>query len=341
MAPAMVDATHATFPSAPPMAPAGIARLLAELLPESRATEGETALELVSDAAQPPRLIESEIVEDRELRARRVSDGPLAGFAAFLDGTQETRVARYLASGVPIVIGTVGAVIRERRDRRMFTWRHSVERRVYAPRALLPADAWLRLTSRGLDVVDSIQRDDGADTAPEHPLALRESAVHRVQRDRESAEAALAVDWCARDARPILIDGGISGTESVARSSCPVGVVKSHRTLYARGDALTTILSLEQACRSSVFLVTSPKRTTVASWYLRIRDPRGHDPMWGLVRIEAAEPGAEDARAIGRRADLVSRWILAEATPLSLPDARWDKMVYGVRDCEQFLRAAR
>ena len=42
---------------------------------------------------------------------------------------------------------------------------------------------------------------------------------------------------------------------------------------------------------------------------------------------------------LGERADEVSRWILAEASPLALPDARWDKMVYGVRDCEEFLRA--
>ena len=88
-----------------------------------------------------------------------------------------------------------------------------------------------------------------------------------------------------------------------------------------------------------MFRVTSPKRTNVASWYLRLRDPRGHDPMWGLVRVEAAEPQIGDD--VTARADLVSRWILAEAAPLSLPDARWDKMVYGVRDCEVFLRATR
>jgi hypothetical protein len=90
--------------------------------------------------------------------------------------------------------------------------------------------------------------------------------------------------------------------------------------------------------RSSVFLVTSPKRTSVASWYLRIRDPRGRDPMWGLVRVEVAAPEGPTAE-ITRRADEASRWILAEATPVALPDSRWDKMVYGVRDCEEFLRA--
>jgi hypothetical protein len=88
-----------------------------------------------------------------------------------------------------------------------------------------------------------------------------------------------------------------------------------------------------------VFRVTSPKRQTVASWYLRLRDAAGHDPMWGLVRVEVANPSRIDEHAIGDRASDVCRWILAEVAPLSLPDARWDKMVYGVRDCEEFLRA--
>jgi hypothetical protein len=76
----------------------------------------------------------------------------------------------------------------------------------------------------------------------------------------------------------------------------------------------------------------------VASWYLRLRDTPGHDPLWGLVRVEIAQPSAGDG-AVGERADEVSRWVFAEAAPPALPDARWDKMVYGVRDCEEFLRA--
>jgi hypothetical protein len=77
----------------------------------------------------------------------------------------------------------------------------------------------------------------------------------------------------------------------------------------------------------------------VASWYLRLREPSGRDPLWGLVRIEVAPPAAAEAATIGRRADQVSRWVLAEASPLSLPDGRWDTMAYGIRDCEQFLRS--
>jgi hypothetical protein len=58
-----------------------------------------------------------------------------------------------------------------------------------------------------------------------------------------------------------------------------------------------------------------------------------------LVRVEVAQPAAGGDADVGRRADEVSRWILAEVAPVALPDGRWDKMVYGVRDCEEFLRA--
>ena len=70
------------------------------------------------------------------------------------------------------------------------------------------------------------------------------------------------------------------------------------------------------------------------SWYLRVRSAKGHDPLWGLVRVEVAE-----AERPTERADEISRWVLAEMSPLSLPDGRWDKMAYGIRDCEEFLRA--
>ena len=312
-----------------------LARILAEIFPDSAAPAGERPLEISVQDSQPARLISATIIEGHELRARRVFEPPMVGFAAFLDGTQQSSVEMYLPGGIPIVRGRVGAVIRDRRNQRLYTWRHLVEERLYVSRANLRAGDWQRLLDSGIPVRDT---SDG-DEATEHPLALRESAYHRVQKDREEVEQRLATDWCGRENRALLIDGGISGSEPVARAACAIGVIKSHRTLYARGDALNVVLALGQAERSSVFLVTSPKRASVASWYLRIRDPRGHDPMWGLVRVEVAAPSGGSDEAIGKRADEVSRWILAEVAPVALPDGRWDKMVYGVRDCEEFLRA--
>jgi hypothetical protein len=333
-----MSAVPITLPGSPHASFSAIARVLAGLLPDSQSVDDGPPLELTTANTQPARLISATVIEDRVLRARRVFDAPIVGFAAFLDGTQQSHVACYLPGGIPIVYGTVGAVVRDRRNQRLFTWRHAVERRLYASRANISSTVWRSLAETGMAVHDTSEADE-AERSLEHPHALREAAVHRVQKDRELAEQSIALEWCSRENRPLFIDGGISAAEPVARAACAIGVVKSHRTLYASGDALVVVLGLGYAERSSVFLVTSPKRASVASWYLRIRDPRGHDPMWGLVRVEVAQPAPGGDAEVGRRADEVSRWILAEVAPVALPDGRWDKMVYGVRDCEEFLRA--
>jgi hypothetical protein len=315
-----------------------VQRQLAALLPEARpAGEGEGTMELSSSSTDAPRLISATLLEGGPLRARRVFDPPEMGFRGFLDGTQRSSVVSYVGA-IPIVLGKVAAVVRERRNRRMHTWGSPLlQTHVYAPRAALSPATWRTLASAyKSDLVDTT--DGEAEVGP-HPFALREAAFHRVQSHREEVERQLAERWCAVEHDRLFIDGGISGSEAVAASSCTVGVVKSHRTLYADGDALSVVLGLGHRERSSVFRVTSRKRTTVASWYLRLREVAGHDPMWGLVRVEIALPDPSEMHLLAERADEVSRWILAEASPLALPDARWDKMVYGIRDCEEFLRA--
>ena len=312
-------------------------RELVSLLPEARPSMGESTLELAVTATDAPRLISATVLEGSTLQARRVFDAPVPGFRAFLDGTQRSIVATYIA-GAPVVWGHVAAVVRERRNRRMHTWGSALmETRIYAPRAVLPSVTWSTLSARFADRL--VDTTEGGTDGGLHPFALRDAALHRVQAHREQAEQRLAEQWCLRENDPLFIDGGISGSERVAISGCTVGVVKSHRTLYAEGAALNTVFGLQQGERSSVFRVTSPKRTTVASWYLRLRDAVGHDPMWGLLRVEMANPASDRLHEVGARADLVSRWILAESNPLALPDGRWDKMIYGVRDCEEFLRA--
>ena len=316
-------------------------RQLAALMPDAMspgmAGEGPP-LETLTQTADLPRLIGATGIESRILRARTVPPGPCFEFSAFLDGTQESRVLQYTES-LPIIRGVVAAVIRVRRNRRLATWRHDVQTRVYAPRALFSREVNAALSTLAVAVVDTTAGADVDTHAGEHPFAVRDAAIHKVQEDRERAEHMLAERWCNLVHEPLFVDGGISANEKVARENCIVGVVKSHRTLYAEGDGVQTVLRLKERERTTVFRVTSPKRTTVASWYLRLRDPSGRDPMWGLVRVETAEPEVATEVEIRDRADEISRSILAEVVPLSLPDARWDKMVYGIRDCEEFLRA--
>jgi hypothetical protein len=317
-----------------------VQRQLAVLLPDADANlvgGVGPSLEVASAPTEPPRLISAIVIEGRMLRARLVPDAGVEGFSGFLDGTQESRVVRYV-DGLPLIHGKVGAVIRVRKNRRLATWRHEVSERMYAPLRLLSPRSVAAMRALTIGVVDTTAGDEGGSDGS-HPFALRDAAIHKVQEDRERAEHRLAERWCNIVREPLFIDGGISANERIATSGCAVGVVKSHRTLYAMDEGLQLIFGLRAGERSSAFRITSPKRTTVASWYLRLRDPAGHDPMWGLVRVEAEHPLVETEATMCERADTISRRILGESSPIALPDSRWDKMVYGIRDCEEFLRA--
>jgi hypothetical protein len=329
---------HTSLVGNPALSVRAVQRQLAALLPEAHpAGAGERTLEIAGQGMDAPRLISATVMERGPLRAHRVFGAPATQFRAFLDGTQRSEVAMYVGH-VPIVLGHTAAVVRERRNRRMHTWDTPLaETRLYCPRAIVGETTWSCL--RGAFGTVLVDTTDGEAEVTSHPLALRDAAVHRVQAHRELLEQRLAERWCKQERDPIFIDGGISGNEAVAVSGCTVGVVKSHMTLYVDADGLGVLSSLAHGQRSSVLRITSRKRTAVASWYLRLRDATGHDPMWGLVRVEVAQPAPDAADRIGARADEVSRWILAEVSPLALPDARWDKMVYGIRDCEEYLRA--
>jgi hypothetical protein len=315
-------------------------RALMRLLPGVSVMDGVVSVES-RGASDPPNLRPATVIEGTTLRALRVPDfSPEAksGFGAFLDGTQKVQVVGHRV-GLPIVIGTASAAVRVRIDRRMTTWGEElpcVERKFYLPLRYLPALAELAADAAqgSWQIVDTSSADKSGEYPSQHPTVLLERATRAVEQEREQLEDRMAEAWCARGNSPIFIDGGISRTKSVASSPLAVGVVKSHHTLYVEGDALGIVLGLGKGERTSVFRVSPRSRHSVMSWYLRLRGGEGRDPMWGLVRVEVAE-----RERASDRANEISRWIMAETTPLSLPDGRWDKLAYGVRDCEEFLRA--
>ena len=324
--------------SGPDAASRAALRSLMERLPGMSAVEGGSIEPAMS--SDPPLLRSAKIVEGSSLRVVKVPDftrHTVSGFRAFLDGTQQVRLVAH-HFGMPVVFGTVAAGVRIRVNRRLITWGHQpprVERKIYLPLRYLPPLAEIRDAARGnWEIVDTSTADKDGEYPSQHPSVLQERATRAVDRERDRVEDALAEAWCARAEAPLFIDGGISRSERVASSSCAVGVIKSHRTLYFDGHEVGKVLGLRKGERTSVFRVSPRSRNSVLSWYLRLRDEAGHDPMWGLVRIEVAECDQPSARA-----DEISRWVMAETTPLSLPDGRWDKMAYGVRDCEEFLRA--
>jgi hypothetical protein len=158
-----------------------------------------------------------------------------------------------------------------------------------------------------------------------------------VERNRLERQTCLAWLRLEEEGR-LLVDGTIG--QLVGAITGPlgsvVGLVKSHRKQYFTVETATTILGLQEGERSSVFVVQS-RRDHVSpthSWYLRLRGDSYKSPAFGLVRIEV--PPIEVS---SDAANEISSWVLAERSPLSLPDLRYDRLLYPIRAVELLLKS--
>jgi hypothetical protein len=302
----------------------------------SAVDEPQAERERISRADEPPVLAVPEPIEPGRFRAIDVSPAEsrrATGFGGFLDGTQEVRVTNWCA-GIPIVWGTVGAAVLSRVNRRLVAWPRLgplANKRYYLPfRYVTGMQPELAVHP---DVVDTGAADSSGAFPTRHPAALLERAFQAVQRDRERLEQTLAEHWCERESTALYIDGSIT-MSAAASSPLAVGVIKSHRTLYADGGAFDVVMGLKSGKRTTVFRVKPRSRQSVGSFYVRTRNPAGHDALFGLIRVEISE--SDD---ISARADEITRWIINEGSPLAMPDARWDRMSYGISETDEFLRA--
>jgi hypothetical protein len=290
-------------------------------------------IEATSPGSPTPARVEPATPLESVSIARPALESRASAFGGFLDGIQRSRVAAHLRGLIPIVHGTVAAAIRSRKDRSLHTWGEGpvMARAVFLPVALVDAATITSIEGAGFPVIDTAPGPE----ASGHPLELVSAARVAVQQRRESAEALLAEEWCRTETAPLYVDGGIGGFADASRHPLVVGVVKSHRTLYADAKDIPSIIALKVGERSGAFTAPTRRRTPVASWYLRLREAAGGDPLSGLVRVEIAHATFASARA-----DEVSGWVLHERTPVALPDSRWRVMAYGIRDCEEYLRAS-
>lgn len=293
------------------------------------------------EAGAPLAEAEAEIVEgDAErLRARAVGAPGAGALACFLDGIQRAGVALF-REAVPVVYAYGAAVIRVRRDGRMATLTDAAERpyleereAAFFPFSLLAPEA---VEAHGIPRARLVDTSEGVSPPPPlFPPALYARAAERINHWREEIERRLAERWCESGASGwLLVDGSLTVSPELAQCPRALGVIKSHRTRFFDTEDARVVLGLRAGERTSVFRPTTRQFTPVYSWYLRLRSPAGHDALWGLVRVEAAAHSESIERA-----DEISRWLLAETAPLALPDARWDRLLYAIRDCEEYLRA--
>ena len=281
--------------------------------------------------------VEARIVEgtaDR-LEVHPVSAAP-SQFTSFLEGIQRAEVRAYYGP-IPVIYGYGAAVVRQRQERRMQAHSRgllSEQEAIFFPFRLLDP---LELVAQGFAAGDLVDTSPPPhEPLPLFPPVLYARAAEAVGRWREGIERKIAERWCRESEANdwLLADGSLTLSPELARSPRAVGLIKSHRTRFFDGADARTLLGLAAGERTSVFAPQSRSWTPVHSWYLRLRDSAGHDVFWGLVRVEVAA-GPDSSRL----AQEVSAWLLSELTPLSLPAGRWDRLLYPIHDCEQFLRA--
>lgn len=281
-----------------------------------------------SDArGEEPAIVPARLVEHSALRA--VPVGPPGGVpevVAFLDGTQRFEVVGYVGAA-PLVLARIAAAVRERRGRRLRTV-EALRRTLVLARA----DA-LAAAAGALDGCDTVALPDAE---PVHPARDLLAAREAIDAARGALEREAGDRYRRASGAILVVDGSLSESPAWASDPAMVGVVKSHATLPFEGEDLTRYLRLPAGHRTSVFAPATRRVAPVFSWALRLWPWEGHDLLHGLVRVEAAPIEATLAAA-----DALSRWLLAERSPLSTPDARWDRLLYGVHAVETRLRAAR
>lgn len=273
---------------------------------------------------------EAVVVEgDGSLKAARVPCGILSEFEQFLDGAQTSRAA--VCCGLQVgVLGFVNAAVLRRVNRDMLSsdglYRESL--------ALYLGRCSDELENRLVDWPIPRLMPGTGQTAGLSPCyaAIR----NRVSEERNRLEQEVADAWARSGENGwLLVDGGLSDSICTAPEFVrAVGIVKSHATAYfSSAEDAQTILSLVPGERTSVFELKGSWRNAY-SWYLRLREDAHAPPPYGLIRVEM-QPLAESLLWTDR----VSAWIMDERNPLSLPDVRYDRLLYPIRRVEQFLKS--
>jgi hypothetical protein len=246
------------------------------------------------------------------------------GTVAYLDGIQQSEIIGYVGSS-PLFAAEIAAAVRERRDRRLHT---VVEgRRV----VILGRPAALAAARGALGTLETIPLPDDE---PTHPLRDLFNAGAAVDHARGALEIVVGDQYRERCTGWLVVDGTLAVSPRWAADARMVAISKSHSILPFEGIELEQYLRLPCGHRSSVYAPPTRTLAPVRAWGLRLWPWEGKDLLHGLVRVEVAS-----ANESTEQANLISRWILADRAPLSAPDRRWDRLLYGMYSVDQYLKA--
>lgn len=267
-------------------------------------------------------------------------------FRFFEDGRQRTVQIGFIPyhSGnievlLPVHYFAVGAAILERTDRELGAWRlPSIREGIIVERSLVPnADLIRGFEDAGLTVVDA-EAGSGADY-----YHLRRRALEVAKNLRLAVENALITAWrtdAGGGGAFLVVDGTLMNFRNEDNVERCVGVSKSFSSRYFSSSDFNRVLQLPEFHRSWTFRFHEEEEDLRlgarerVSWYLRLRERKNSDPEFGLIRVEISRRHLDHAAPLASR---FSKSLLSERFPTSYPQPRWDKLLYPIHACENYL----
>jgi hypothetical protein len=275
------------------------------------------------------------------------ADSATSEFAYFEDGRQRTvqvgfipvHVGTHLAM-VPVHFYVVAAVILRRDGRDLQVWGSpELQSGIMIDRSLVPNQEELdRFTRDGLEIVNI--DGEGGDY-----YDLRRRALQEAKNRRLNVEDALITRWGESSESAsnfLVVDGTLMNLRSGDTLERCVGVSKSFGSRYFDVSSYNRVLSMPEFSRSWSFRFHSDEEgddprlggRDRVSWYLRLRLRPNVDPEFGLIRVEVSHHHASSAAECAER---FSRSLISERLPTAYPNPRWDKHLYPIATCEEYL----
>lgn len=264
--------------------------------------------------------VDAKLLEGSDFLARPIRPKQ-SEFTHFLDGSQKALRCGYFGM-MPVFLAHTSAAIVERCERQTL----ASGGEFYSGSTELVATADVPCPPElSRCVIEKAEL--GKDPSHEEPISKR------ISLRREDRETELGQQF---QGGVLLVDGGIGKILRPNSTELIVGIVKSHQKKYFESESrVRVIMDLREGERTSVFERAGVKlERPAASFYVRLRADNHQGPLFGLIRVEM--PLRDDYVA---RADEIAGWILHERAPLSLPDGRFDRMLYPVRLVEKYLKA--
>ncbi len=284
-----------------------------------------------------------EVIEDKAPdrifgNLREDSSINLNFFEASVQRTQ--LVGHFLYDGyeIPAHYCIIGALILERQGRRFRVWeKPKTLECILAPKKFL-ADSEELINAYGQDASVPFFDSGGVDL---DYTQLRIAAVNFARTKKWDLRSELIQQWNfvnGGKGNLLLINDTILAVSNLRLTYEVAGFVKMTYVPFKGRENLPIFLSLDAYKRGVVMKIEEPSNpeSVKYSWFLRLRDPYGQSPEFGLVRIEIV--AKSDNEAISKANEL-SEAIARERLPVTYPATDWDKLIFPHKLAEQYVES--